>query len=193
MDYFFAKYTPSGFVYVSESFFLSMALLDIIKGEIACMGTSPGRAWTHTHQLERDQEHLGNKLYFICTLSIQVNKVFVPVLFTSMPQLPDNRYTKALLVTLAPPTACLQELGCFCLLQIWSNSTLFGEMKNALLLYRAEIGICFFFKLQHFTISLLLQYFYSNKCSLCEHKRLFKNTEIWKIFVHLSRLHEGVE
>ncbi len=89
-----------------------MALLDIIKGELLVWALLQEER-ENTHQLERDQEHLGNKLYLICTLSIQVNKVFVPVLFTSMPQLPDNRYTKALLVTLAPPTACLQELGCF--------------------------------------------------------------------------------
>ncbi len=33
-EYFCAKYTPSGFVTVLESFFLNMALYDVIKGRI---------------------------------------------------------------------------------------------------------------------------------------------------------------
>ncbi len=59
MEYFYAKYTPSGFVQDSERFFLLfkkqnciMALHDVMKGRILCMGTSPIRAGAHVNQSE---------------------------------------------------------------------------------------------------------------------------------------------
>ncbi len=54
--FFCAKYTLPGFLQVSESFFLIVALHDAVKGGTPYMGISPGRVCLCTHRPEREQE-----------------------------------------------------------------------------------------------------------------------------------------
>ncbi len=53
-EYFCAKNLTSGFVQVSESFFVALA--DVNDGGTPYMGISPGRTRPCTHRPEREQE-----------------------------------------------------------------------------------------------------------------------------------------